>query len=141
MLAGLLDRLCGPGSTIDEALARAALNRLRQELFEGTQTFEDVDRRLREIVGEIQAGGLVIQFYGHYLYEKFARDSYERLLKSHGPEKARGSMDSIRRTIASALRTMVGQRDPIEINWRGAEGRQLAETILTRTLNIFLVPG
>jgi HlyD family secretion protein len=56
-------------------------------------------------------------------------------------DKARRSMDSISRTIASALRTMVGQRDPIEINWRGAEGRQLAETILTQTLNIFMVPG
>ena len=89
---------------------------------------------------ELQVGGLVVQFYGHYLYEKFVTDSYERLLKSAGADKTRRAMNSIRRTINSALRRRVGQSDPIGINWRGAEG-QLAETILDQTLNIFRVPG
>lgn len=133
----IVERLAGPGSTMDATLARIALNKLRQELLGAAKTFEDVERILRSTLEQVQVAGLLIQYYGHYLYERFARDFYERLDNSVGVEKARSSVESVRRTIFASLRAKLAGRNPIEVDWRGAEGRQLAERILAETLQIF----
>ena len=135
----IVDRLAGPGSTIDASLARSALNKLRQELLGAAKTFEDVERVLRTTVEQVQVSGLLIQYFGHYLSERFARDFYEKLVSKIGREKARSSFDSIRRTIFASLRAKIGRRDPSNINWRGKEGNQLADRILVETLEIFEV--
>lgn len=135
----LVDRLAGPGSTMDASVARVALNKLRQELLGSARTFEDVERLLLGTLEQIQIAGLIVQFYGHYLYELFCRDFYEQLIKKVGREQTRRSIDSIRRTIFSSLRAKIAGRDPGSVNWRGAEGRQLAERILTETVAIFEV--
>lgn len=133
----IVDRLAGPGSTMDASLARIALNKLRQELLGAAKTFEDVERILQATVEQVQVSGLLVQYYGHYLYERFARDFYETLVSKVGREKARNSFDSIRRTIFASLRAKIAGRSASEIDWRGKEGRQLADQILVETLEIF----
>lgn len=133
----IVEQLAGPGSTMDASLARIALNRLRQELLSAAKTFEDVERILRGALERVHVTGLLMQFYGHYLYERFARDFYERLVKSVGAEKARHSVESVRRTIFSSLRAKIAGRDPATVDWRGDEGRQLAERVLIETLQVF----
>ena len=135
--AAIVERIAGPGSTMDADLARIALNRLRQEFLGAAKTFEDVERILRSTLERVQVAGLLIQYYGHYLYLRFARDFYERLVKSVGVEQARNSVESIRRTIFASLRAKLAGQNPVEVDWRGDEGRQLAERILAETLQIF----
>lgn len=137
VLTGLVDRLAGPGSTMDGNLAWIALNKLRQEFLSAAKTADDVERILMNTVQQLQVSGMVVQLYGHYLYEMFCRDFYEQLLKKIGADRARRSIDSIRRTIFSSLRAKVADRDASAVNWRGAEGRELAQTILVETLQIF----
>ncbi len=135
----LVDRLAGSGSTMDANLARVALNKLRQELLGAAKTFEDVERILMGTLEQVQVAGLIIQFYGHYLFEMFCRDFYEQLVKKVGGEQTRRAIGSIRRTIFSSLRAKIAGREPNTINWRGAEGRQLADRILAETVSIFEV--
>lgn len=135
--AAIVERLAGPGSTMEANLARIALNKLRQELLAAAKTFEDVERILSGAIERVQVAGLLIQYYGHYLYERFARDFYERLLRSVGVEKARNSVESVRRTIFASLRAKLAGQDPMDVDWRGEEGRKLAERILVETLQIF----
>lgn len=135
--SAIVERLGGPGSTMDAHLARKALNKLRQELLKTAVTFEDVERILVGIVEKVQAAGLIMQYYGHYLYERFARDFYESLAKKIGIDKARAAVESIRRTIFASLRAKIGRRDPLTVNWRGEEGQQLAERILVETYHIY----
>jgi hypothetical protein len=134
---GILDWLSGPGSTLDANLARIAITKLQQELLAGAKTFEDVEQVLKSTVERVQVAGLLIQYYGHYLFERFSRDFHERLVKSVGLEKARQSVESVRRTIFASLRAKLAGSSPTDIDWRGSEGQQLAETILVETLAIF----
>lgn len=136
----LIDRLAGPGSTMDGILAKIAMDRLRQELLAGTKTFEDVERALTGALVRLQVVGLVVRFYGHYLCTRFCRDFYESLIKKVGQDQAARSVESIKRTILSALKYRVADRDPATLNWRGPEGQKLAESILTETFQIFAVP-
>lgn len=134
--AGIVEWLCGAGTTMDVVIAQVALNRLHEELLRGARTFEEVAQRLQEAMAAPRVGGLVMQFYGHYIYEKFSRDFYERLVQRVGGEKARASVESIRRTIFASLRAKVGGREA-GVDWRGTEGRRLADTILEETFAIF----
>lgn len=135
--SGIVERLCGPGTTMDVVIAQVALNRLHEELLRGTRTFEEVALRLQEAMAAQRVGGLVMQFYGHYIHEKFSRDFYERLVQRVGGEKARASVESIRHTIFTSLRAKVGGREAGTVDWRGPEGRRLADTILDETFAIF----
>lgn len=137
VVIALIDRLAGPGSAMDAHLARKALNRLQRELLGDAQTFEEVEQALATAVQGGQISSLVIRFYGFYLFELFTRDFYEQFRGRHGKEKATRAMESIRHTIFRSLRAKLGQRDAARFNWRGAEGRQLAERILNETLTIF----
>lgn len=135
----LIDRLAGPGTTMDESLARIALNRIRQELFATAKTAEDLERVLTQTLEQLEVVGLVMRFYSHYLFERFCRDFYERLVLKVGSEQTRRSIDEIRRTIFASLRAKVAGRNPTEVDWGGSEGHQLAERILEETLHIFEV--
>lgn len=135
--AGIVERLCGPGTTMDVVIAQIALNRLHEELLRGARTFEEVAQRLQDAMTAPRVSGLVMQFYGHYIYEKFSRDFYERLVQRVGGENARARVESIRHTIFTSLRAKVGGREASTIDWRGPEGRRLADTILEETFAIF----
>lgn len=135
--AGIVERLCGPGTTMDVVIAQVALNRLHEDLLRGARTFEEVARRLQEAMAAPRVGGLVMQFYGHYIYEKFCRDFYERLVLRVGSENARARVASIRHTIFTSLRAKVGGREASAVDWRGSEGRRLADAILEETFAIF----
>jgi len=141
VVSALVDRLAGDGSTMDDNLARAALRDLRRDVLGAAKTYKDVERALAEVVEQGHLQWLIVQFYGHYLYDMFCRDFYERFLARFGKDKARRSIDRVKRTIFSALRAKLAGRDPTRVEWRGAEGRYLAESIMTRTLQIFEVGG
>lgn len=134
----LVDQLAGPGSTMDENLARIALDRLREELLGNAQSYEDVERALNSAVERMQVIGLVVRFYGHYIYERFCRDFYERVVQRVGREKMQRKIASIRRTIFASLEAKVAIGGP-NIDWRGREGQELAERILEQTFDIFTV--
>ncbi|NTW00198.1 MAG: hypothetical protein HGA19_02705 [Oscillochloris sp.] len=123
---------------MDENLARIALDRLREELMGDARTYEDVERTLNGVVERLQVVGLVVRFFGHYLYERFCRDFYERVVQRVGREKAQRKIASIRRTIFASLEAKV-EIGGADIDWRGREGQQLAERILEQTLDIFTV--
>ena len=95
---------------MDADLARKALNKLRQELLKTALTYEDVERILLGTVEQVQAAGLLMQYYGHYLYERFARDFYEPLAKKIGIDKARSGGGQHPRTICFATRQGRGPR-------------------------------
>lgn len=134
----LVDQLAGPGSAMDENLARIALDKLREELLGDARSYEDVERALSSAVERMQVIGLVVRLFGHYIYERFCRDFYERVVQRVGMEKAQRKIASIRRTIFALLdlKVEIGGSD---IDWRGREGQQLAERILEQTLDIFTV--
>lgn len=137
--AGLIDALVGPDGTMDDDLAREALCLLRREQLAEAQTADDVERILKDTLGRIEVSGLVMQFYGHYLFAMFCRDFYERLQQKIGPDAADRSIESVRRTITAVLENELVGQDITRVDWGHAEGQELAERILVRTLTIFEV--
>lgn len=136
----LLDRLAGANGTMDEQIARMALDDLQRELLGEAQTFEEVEAALTAAVAADAVEGLLMDFYGYALFHQFSRDYFEDLQAKIGLDAANQCVDEVRATIVASLEAKVADRDTSAIDWAGAEGRELAETILRETLTIFSVP-
>lgn len=137
--AGLLDALAAPGSTLDEHAARFALAKLQDELFENTETYEDVERALSQVLDQQGLMRLLTRFFGYYLYERFCRDFYETWIKKVGSVQAARSLKSIKDCIESSVKAKLIDRDVTHVNWRSSEGLRLTEQVMQETLEIFEV--
>jgi hypothetical protein len=133
----LLDKFAGPASTLDQSAARQALIDLNDELLAEAETFEDVEQAL---VGAVDQGGLfdiLMRFFGHYLYECFCRDFYERLVQRVGSAQATESLKSIRDCIEAAIKAKLVGRNRFAFQWNGPDGKKLAAEILGEVFDIF----
>lgn len=135
--SALLDKLAGPASTLDEAAVRSALADLNDELLGDAETFKDVERVLTESLDRRGISRIIGSFFGHYIFRRFLRDFYERLIKAVGSVRAAGSLDEIKDYIDSALRAKLVNRDITGINWYGTEGNQITGDILSETVAVF----
>ncbi len=135
ILDGLLDRLGGPASTIDEVDARNALASVRATILEDATTPAEIEAILVEQAASLE--NLLAQFIGFYVYEQFCRVFFERLVQRHGEAKAESFLDQIRDFIVSTLANRTPDRDLTKIAWDGTEGRNLIREIMETTLSIF----
>jgi hypothetical protein len=137
----LLDEFAGPASTLDNALARESLAEVRDEILKDAETFEDVEKQLNAAIDELGIFGILASFFGHYIFKMFCRNFYEEWLKKVGDGKAMSSLNQIKDYITSSLRAKLAGRKVGTVDWKKSEGRQIAENVLTETLEVFGVTG
>jgi hypothetical protein len=137
----LLDEFAGPASTLDNALARESLAEIRDEILSEAETFEDVEKQLNAAIDELGIFGILASFFGHYIFKMFCRNFYEEWVKKVGETKATSSLKEIEEYIRSSVRANLTGRSVTTANWKKDEGKQVTETVLTETLEIFGVTG
>jgi len=137
IIPALVDKLGGPSSTINDTDARKALSIVMDQLLKDLDTPEQVEEALNQIMEGEALESLLNQFFGYYLYEQFCRVFYERLGNRVGRSNADSYLSSIVDTIKSALELMTFDRDLSQIDWKGAEGQNIADQILQDTFEIF----
>ena len=136
----LLDEFAGPASTLDNALARESLAEIRDEILSDAETFEDVEERLNAAIDEFGIFGILVSFFGHYIFKMFCRNFYEEWVKKVGDTKAAGSLRQIKDYITASLRTKMTV-SKATVDWRKNEGRKFVENVLRETVEIFGVTG
>ncbi len=137
----LLEKLAGPASTLDQASAREALIALNDELFAESETFEDVEEALTKTMDEGGLLGILLRFFGHYIFQCFCTDFYERFVKKVGSSRAAQSLKSIRDCIEAAIKTKLAAVDIKKFNLSGPEGKRISEQVLGEIRDIFEVPA
>ena len=133
----LLDEFAGPASTLDNALARESLAEIRDEILKDAVTFEDVEKQLNTALDELGVFGILASFFGHYIFKMFCRNFYEEWVKKVGEAKASSGLSHIKNYITSSLRSKLAGRKVEKVDWKKNEGRQIAENVLTETLEVF----
>ena len=134
---GLVDALCGDGSTLDEVDARNAMVDLQEELLEGTTTYDDVKARLEQQLQPDALGQWMLTFFGHYVFHRFQRAFFEKLVRQHGHDATVGMLNSIRRFVHTALTRETRKISLVGMDWAGAQGLRLATKICEQTLRVF----
>lgn len=133
----LLDYLGGPSSTINDVDARNALATIVDELCDGAETYDDIERVLEEQANGNMLEAILHKFFGRYIFEQFCRTFYERLVARVGEEKAETFLDGIRDYIDSRLVDISNHHDLEGIDWNGEQGLEITNEILEDTLDIY----
>ena len=137
----LLDEFAGPASTLDNALARESLAEIRDELLTDAESFEDVEQRLNGAIDELGIFGILVSFFGHYIFKNFCRNFYEDWVKRVGDAKAAASLTQIKDYVTSSLRTKLAGKKVSEVDWYKGDGKQFVEEVLKETVEVFGVTG
>ena len=109
ILLGILDRLGGYSSTIDEADARQALSDIQEELFAEAADVEELEAILLDAAQNLE--NMLERFFGYYIFEQFSRVSFERLVQRVGDLKATSFLSQIREFIQSSLANRATEKD------------------------------
>jgi hypothetical protein len=133
----LLDEFAGPASTLDNALARESLAEVRDEILTDAESFEEVEERLNAAIDEFGIFGILVSFFGHYIFKMFCRNFYEEWVKKVGDAKAGSGLGQIKEYITSSLRTKLAGRKVTTVDWKQSEGKQFVESVLRETVEVF----
>ena len=137
VVTGLLDVLIGPASTLDEDATRDAFVDLNGELVRDNAPYDELKRLYTESLNEQGTARLLARFFALYVFRLVSRYLSEKLLKQEPQDKRGHTLKSIKQTIKAKLDAELFDRDVARINWNGAEGRRITETIFKQTLRIY----
>lgn len=135
IINGLVDRLGGPASTLDDVDARAAFARVREELLDGAASAAEVEQILANQALNLEQ--VLEMFFGYYLYEVFCRVFFERLLQRVGEIRAQSFLGQILDYVQSALRNRAHGRTLTAMSGTDAERDALVTDIMESTLRVF----
>jgi hypothetical protein len=137
----LLDEFAGPASTLDNALARESLAEIREEILGDALTFEDVEERLNAAIDERGIFGILVSFFGHYIFKMFVRNFSEEWVKKVGETKAAKSLGLIKDYVDSSLRAKLAGRKVATVDWQKRDGQKFVEDVWKETIDVFGVTG
>ncbi|MAX38389.1 MAG: hypothetical protein CME33_17685 [Gimesia sp.] len=136
-LLGIVSLCGGSEGDIDSVDARNALSKTMDEVCKDARSPEELETTLTDQMHGDKLGGLMIHYFGNYLFEQFCRVFFGQLVQKHGDVKANSFLNSISDVIKSGLANETVNMDLTKVNWFGREGNQMAQTILKNTLVVF----
>lgn len=134
----IMEYLCGDSNIFDEVDANKAIIDLLKELSENTQTYEEVKEKLEATVQPSSLGLLLMKFIGYYIYHKFCRAFFERLLTRHGENITQSFLDSLKSCIKWALTAKTLDLNFASVDWNGHQGEEIIDNIISETYEVFL---
>jgi hypothetical protein len=131
VLAGLVDQLAGPGRTLEEATARAAMISVLVGEFGEAETFADLDELFAQTLDAVGVQRILEHFLVEYIYQRMIQEIGERL--------AKGAMTStdlrhveldLHAFIIADVKFEFTRTDLSVLDWNGAEAQQLIAQLL-----------
>jgi hypothetical protein len=133
----ILEYTAGTAVNQDDVAAKCAERDLLQEICVGAKTLEDLETNFKDIIDKYGTEYLLIRFDAYYLYEHFAIDFNEKLLKEKGPEKCANIYRQLKYYLTKKVENLSKHRNLTKIDWNSIEGQNLSNSILEETLKAF----
>lgn len=137
ILLGLMGFCGGRDGSQDSVDSRNAYSRTMDELCSSAATADELEAILVSLADAARLAGLMITFFGNYVYEQFCRVFFAQLIRKHGERRAESFLKQIHEFIASRLRNMTLGSDLTGLDWFGTEGDRMAGQIMQDTLAVF----
>lgn len=134
----LLEDICGPTTNFDEGAAKSALDKLLNTLLDDVNGAVEIDVALQDRINEIGIEGILIDFFGTYIFEHLFQPIQERLFESKGEEVCNKTMDEISKFISSELDTLNSIRSINNIDWNNpVECEKISKVIFNNVIKVF----
>jgi hypothetical protein len=126
VLGALVEEVAGAAAGLDEAAVQSATVRVFEELFPDQETWEELAAvRLTEE----QVESLIERFVAECVFGRLAQAIDSRLAAREPGERERRNQE-MHDLVAQLVSLRLGDRGVLQIEWRGAEGRQLTEQLV-----------
>lgn len=128
VLAGLANALAPSGASLEEAAARMAINEVLEALYE-EHIAEDGLAGLDSLTSE-QVGEAITQGVEAYVYHRWLQELGNSIEKGAvSVASATGMENEMRVYVREMVQLELGAKDPVAINWSGAEGQEVVQRL------------
>jgi len=133
----LLEHCTGPSSTLDDVAAKAASQKILEELASDAGTIEEWQQQLKVTLENETLEDIIERYFGYYIFEHLSIMFYEKLVV----EKGKTNCDNLFRQIKDFVFEKIKNLNKINplnnINWAGEEADRLVKNIQEDVLKVF----
>lgn len=133
----LIEYCSGPSNTIDDVSAKTASQKLFEELAEGSETTEDFEGKLKEIMERCGVQDILIQYFSLYMFEHLSVMFYEKLVSEKNKTDCDDLFRQIKDYIKEKLKSMNKTNPITNIDWKSEEADRLIKNIQEDVLKVF----
>ena len=133
----LLEHCSGPSSSIDDVAAKAASQKIFEELAANAETIEQFEANLQESLNKEGLEDILIRYFGYYIFEHLSVMFHEKLVIEKGKTHCDDLFRQIKDFITENLRNMNKTNPLNNINWHSNEADRLIRNIQENILEVF----
>jgi hypothetical protein len=122
---------------MDEVAANVAACQTLEWICQGIGTVEELQTKLEELIDQNGLTQVIALFFGIYLFEHLSQRFEEKLIQLKGDTLSRETFTLIREDIIGRIEVLASEQELRNIDWRGAEGNHLADSIFNSIINLF----
>ncbi|WP_157907020.1 Qat anti-phage system associated protein QatB [Sorangium cellulosum] len=131
ILAAIVDLAVGPGSSIDEAVARAAMIEVLEDEFGDTESFTDLENAFSGLLMPANVMSVIYKFLVEYIYRRIVAELGERITNGAiSAAVARQKEEDLRQYIEQSVKFELHQAQPDELAWNRPAASQMVERLL-----------
>ena len=128
VLDGLLDALGGDGASLEDQAVLAALCDAFENLYpEDAETYEDLESVTLDRDGVV---GFIEEFVAAWAYHQMLPTLAEKFTHIEDSAEAARRDSLLRERLGLLVKLELEDRDPLVVDWRGDEGRDIAERVI-----------
>lgn len=133
----LIEHCTGPASTIDDVSAKAASQKILEELASNAQTIEELQNNLQEVLSRDSLEDILNRYFSYYIFEHLSIMFYEKLVVEKGKTDCDDLFRQIKDYISEKLRNL-NKTNPLDrIDWNSPNADRLIKNIQEDVLKIF----
>jgi hypothetical protein len=137
IINALIEYCSGPANTIDDVAAKTAIQNLLEELVEGAENSEDLEKQLKESLNKESLEDILIKYFSYYMFEHLSIMFYEKLIIEKGKTDCDELFKQIKDYINAKLKSL-NKTNPLDrIDWKSDRADQLVKNIQEDVLKVF----
>lgn len=130
VLMGLVDYLAGANNTIEEAIARTAMEEVLFNEFEQAQTYDEFDALLTRSLDRAAMLQIFSKFLAEYIYQRMVGELGARIESGAiNPAVAHKIEQDLRAFIFERVKLEQAHNDLLTIDWHGPAGQNLVNQL------------
>ncbi|MGV8134985.1 MAG: hypothetical protein AB2L20_07205 [Mangrovibacterium sp.] len=133
----LLEYFTGPASTLDDVAAKAASQKILEELVSDAETIEEWQQQLTEVLDKETLEDIVERYFGYYIFEHLSIMFYEKLIVDKGKSDCENLFKQIKDYIFEKVKNMNKINPLNDINWSSEDADRLIKNIQEDVLKVF----
>lgn len=133
----LLEQCTGPSSTLDDVAAKAASQKILEELAGDATTIDEWQQQLNEVLNNETLEDIIGRYFGYYIFEHLSIMFYEKLIVDKSVQDCNTLFRQIKDYIFEKIKN-INQTNPLQnINWAGEDADRLIKNIQEDVLKVF----